>query len=250
MPHCRAVSTRLALTDCVLAGCRVSLRAVLRCPRTWARVHMAPTTLVRAVGLGKRADVLGHCRFAEEQIATGSGGDGGGCVGRERAGDERAVEEGARGEGAQGKARGEFSSSLYRLSDLLAFLGLRLTSSSLPRLAHVLVLPLNQREKRRKELLLKERKEAELKKKEEEEVQRRLLEEKIRAEERARLEAEKLLAEAVAEADKENDSPSEDGDANSGEDKDERAHDEPSSPAGTAMETTQIWVTIEEPTSH
>ncbi|KAI0731641.1 hypothetical protein C8Q72DRAFT_821845 [Fomitopsis betulina] len=102
-----------------------------------------------------------------------------------------------------------------------------------------------EREKRRKELLLKEKKEAELKKKEEEEVQRRLIEEKIRAEERARLEAEKLLAEAVAEADKENDSPSEDGDGNSGEDKDEQAHEEPSSPAETPLEATQPWVTID-----
>ncbi|KZT71661.1 P-loop containing nucleoside triphosphate hydrolase protein [Daedalea quercina L-15889] len=108
-----------------------------------------------------------------------------------------------------------------------------------------------EREKRRKELLVKEKKEAELKKKEEEEVQRRLLEEKIRADERARIEAEKLLAEAVAEADKENDSPSEDGDANNGEDgKDAQAHEETSSNADAPMEATQIWVTVEGSQAH
>lgn len=67
-------------------------------------MHVVPTALVRAVEWGKRADALGHCRSAEEQVPSGSGSKRGGWVGGERAGDEGAVEEGARGEGAQGKA--------------------------------------------------------------------------------------------------------------------------------------------------
>lgn len=106
-----------------------------------------------------------------------------------------------------------------------------------------------EREKRRKDLLLKEKKEAELKKKEEEEVQRRLIEEKIRAEQRARLEAEKLLAEAVAEADKENDSPAEDGGADGN---DEQTLEEPSSPVDepVSMEGTQLWVNVDSNGTH
>ncbi|CCM03890.1 uncharacterized protein FIBRA_06041 [Fibroporia radiculosa] len=99
-----------------------------------------------------------------------------------------------------------------------------------------------EREKRRKELLVKEKEKAEMKKKEEEEVQRRLLEEKIRAEERAKLEAEKAVADALAaaEADKENGTPSEDGQGNEEKDGQDSEGDEQTPSEGL------VWVGVAE----